>query len=122
MARVLIIEDDVEIAEMEREALQAEGHAVEVAQDGPTGVLSAQHFDPDVIVLDVSLPLFDGNAVLFGLQLNPSLCSIPVIVVSGQAGRLEDRSNERVARVLHKPFELRELADAVVELTGGVSA
>src|SRR5437870_2212708 len=116
MARVLIIEDDVEVAELEREALQAEGHAVEVAEDGPTGVLSAQHFQPDVIVLDVSLPLFDGNAVLFGLQLNPALRSIPVIIVSGQPGRLEGRSTEHVARVLHKPFELRELAEAVEEL------
>jgi DNA-binding response OmpR family regulator len=113
MATVLIIEDDPDIREVERQALEAEGHTVEVAGDGPTGVLAAQRIKPDLIVLDVALPLFDANAVLYGLDLNPGLRGVSVIVVSANVEHLDDRARARVAKIIPKPFDLDFFLESV---------
>src|SRR6476620_11475066 len=122
MSRILIIEDDPSVAELERQVLEAEGHAVEVTSDGPTGLLAAQREKPDVIVLDVSLPLFDGNAVLFGLELNPPLRNVAVVVVSGQVDLLERVSVGRATAVLRKPFDLDDLVRVVEQAAGDQGA
>jgi|GEM_PF-2178953 CheY-like chemotaxis protein len=113
MAKVLIIEDNQQVAEIERLALEEHSHQVQVAGDGPSGVLAARRMQPDVIVLDVALPLFDGNAVLFGLDLNPSLRQVAVVVVTGNVAQLEAAQRQRVAAILQKPFDIDAFLQAV---------
>ncbi len=113
MATVLIIEDDADIAYFERQALLAEGHTVEIAEDGPTGLLAAQRLNPDVIVLDVALPLFDANAVLYGLDLTPGLRGVSVVVVSANVEHLDERARARVEAIIPKPFDLDHFVKTV---------
>ena len=62
MPRILIVEDNADLAFGLRASLEAEGHAVEVAENGVAGLARARDFEPDLVVLDLSLPQLDGLA------------------------------------------------------------
>jgi two-component system, OmpR family, response regulator len=66
--RVLVVEDEDTLAQMLTMAFEYEGWAVQTAADGPGGVRAAREFKPDVVVLDVMLPGFDGLEVLARLR------------------------------------------------------
>jgi len=89
--RVLLIEDDEDLAEMYRLRLAADGYAVVIAPDGEDGVAAARSQAPDLIFLDVRLPRLDGVQVLERLRASPEACEIPVIVLTSY-GEPEIRS------------------------------
>ncbi len=61
--RVLLVEDDDLTRQAIRSALEGEGHAVEEAEDGLDGLLKALASKPDVVVVDIEMPVFDGYGV-----------------------------------------------------------
>ena len=63
MSRILVVEDELELANLIRRDLQHVGHQVTLAHDGPSAVRAAVADDPELIVLDVMLPGFDGLEV-----------------------------------------------------------
>jgi signal transduction histidine kinase/DNA-binding response OmpR family regulator len=77
-ARVLLIEDDAQAAELLRTQLIGAGYRVDVADSGETGLAAAGQQPPDAIVLDVTLPGIDGWEVIRRLKANPRLAGIPV--------------------------------------------
>jgi signal transduction histidine kinase/CheY-like chemotaxis protein len=79
---VLVVEDDVHIANVLRTYLEAEGYRVEVADDGPQAIELARAMTPFAITLDISLPKLDGWGVLNALKREPSTSHIPVVIVS----------------------------------------
>ena len=68
MTRVLIVEDEPDLAFGLRNNLEIEGYLVDVAADGPAGVAAARAVLPDVVVLDLMLPGMDGYRVLKQLR------------------------------------------------------
>ena len=62
--RVLLVEDEVPLADMVRRGLVAEGYAVQVTHDGPSGLAAASSGRHDVVVLDIMLPGLSGYRVL----------------------------------------------------------
>jgi signal transduction histidine kinase/DNA-binding response OmpR family regulator len=90
LARVLLIEDDAQSAELLQTQLTGAGYRVDVASSGETGLSSAAAHPPDAIVLDVTLPGIDGWEVIKRLKAEPRLADIPVffcsIVDEPQAG------------------------------------
>jgi DNA-binding response OmpR family regulator len=80
--RVLLIEDDEELAEMYRIRLTADGHAVSVVQDGESGLAALASAHADLVFLDVRLPNADGVEVLERLRAIPDLERTKVIVLS----------------------------------------
>jgi DNA-binding response OmpR family regulator len=80
--KVLVIEDDADIAEMYRVRLTADGYDVVVASDGEEGVSLAKNEAPDFIYLDLRLPKLDGFEVLERLRAMPTTAQIPVIILS----------------------------------------
>ncbi len=80
---VLIVEDDADFARTELEVARDRGFKGLVALRGDTGLALAREFRPDAIVLDMSLPVLDGWAVLDRLKRHPSTRHIPVHIVSG---------------------------------------
>lgn len=60
MQKILIVEDDQDIAELERDYLEANGYEVEIAGDGKEGVRKALEADVDLVLLDIMLPGLDG--------------------------------------------------------------
>jgi signal transduction histidine kinase/DNA-binding response OmpR family regulator len=81
-ARVLLIEDDAQAAELLYTQLTHAGYRVEVAESGEAGIVSAGNRPPDAIVLDVALPGIDGFEVIRHLKADARLAEIPVFFVT----------------------------------------
>jgi len=113
--RVLVIDDNVDVAEMLAEYLQQIGHAVVQAHDGPAGLEAAMRHQPEVIVCDLGLPGLDGYEVARSLRDMPKLRSSLLIAVSGY-GDAADREKARAAGFAHhitKPADPAELAHLI---------
>jgi two-component system, chemotaxis family, chemotaxis protein CheY len=115
--RVLVIEDERDIREGIAEALELDGHSVTVAENGARGLERAREDHPQVILLDLMMPVMNGWQFLDAQQRDPVLGHIPVVVVSARSSA---PARNVVAR-LTKPFELVHLLSAV-EAAGNVSA
>ena len=80
--RVLVIDDDPNTLELMQRLMSKEGYMVVTAQSGASGIEAAREFRPDVITLDVLMPVMDGWSVLGRLKNDPQLADIPVIMVT----------------------------------------
>lgn len=81
MSRVLIVEDDSAIAELERDYLRMDGFEVDITQDGPAGLERGLHGDFDLVLLDVMLPGMDGFEVCRRLR---EASDIPILMVTAR--------------------------------------
>jgi len=79
---VLLIEDDPAVLEMYRMKLSLDGYHVEVATNGEEGLNKARELHPDIIFLDIRLPIMDGFEVLQELRQRDDTAQIPVIILS----------------------------------------
>lgn len=79
---LLIVEDDVFLADLYKTKFGMEGFKVHVAYDGEKGLELARKHSPDVILLDIVLPKLDGFATLKGLKEDKGLSGIPVILLT----------------------------------------
>jgi DNA-binding response OmpR family regulator len=120
MAKILVAEDEKQIADMIVFKLTNSGHQVIRAQDGEQAMKLAQHDIPDLIMLDVMMPGIGGFEVLRRLKADPALRSVPVIMVTAKGHERDVLSGLRGGAVDYvvKPFSLKELA-ARVELALG---
>lgn len=89
MRKILVIEDDKFLGSAYRVKLAKAGFEVKLATDGNEGLAALQTFLPDLILLDLIMPVKDGFAVLAELKANPQWKNIPVIVASN-LGQKED--------------------------------
>jgi len=80
--KVLLIEDEEEVAELYRLKLSLDGYKVEIAQDGKRGLEKALEIKPDLIFLDIKMPEMDGFEVLKNLRANPETKTTPVVILS----------------------------------------
>ena len=108
-ARILIVEDDPDMAMGLRDNLQFEGYQVSVAPDGEKGLEAAGHVKPQVILLDVMLPGIDGFEVCRRLRAKGVKCPILMLTARGQeidkVRGLELGADDYIT----KPFGVREL-------------
>ena len=88
MSRVLVVEDNADLLFALRNALQVDGHDVDVATSGPDGVETALRVEPDLVILDVMLPGYDGYRVL--RQLRERDFQAPVLMLTAK-GEEEDK-------------------------------
>ncbi len=117
-ARVLVADDDPVSARFVASLLEERGYEVVVAGDGEHAVDAARKLRPDLIVCDVVMPYRDGFDVLRSVRAEPSLSSVPIVIVS-----MKDRE-EDIVRGLEagaddyvvKPFNARELLTRVRKL------
>jgi CheY-like chemotaxis protein len=113
--RVLVIDDNVDVAEMLAAYLQQIGYEVIQAHDGPAGLDAALQHQPEVIVCDLGLPGLDGYEVARTVRKVPYLRSSLLVAVSGY-GESADRERARIAGFSHhmtKPADPMELADLI---------
>lgn len=81
MEKILIVEDDRDIAELERDYLEANGYQVEIAPDGPSGEKKALEPEVDLVLLDIMLPGLDGFQVCRQIREKRN---IPILMVSAR--------------------------------------
>ena len=84
MARVLLVEDNVDLAYGLQNNLEIEGYEVVVAENGETGLRQAKEWDPDLIILDLMLPDLDGYRVLEHLRRTKILTPVLILTARGE--------------------------------------
>lgn len=83
--KVLVIEDNEQNLYLVRFLLEKHGFIVHEARDGMEGIALASNLLPDLILLDIQLPMLDGYAVAAQLRLDPALRNTPIIAVTSYA-------------------------------------
>lgn len=121
MKKILIVDDDERIAMALSIRLKAAGYEVEIARDGRKGLEAAKHGRPDLILLDIGLPLMDiwmplgvGYSVARRLK-SMDLGAIPIIFItaSKQSGLREAAREVGAAGLFEKPYDAEELLAAI---------
>ena len=117
---VLIVEDDRNIAELLQMYLEKEGYAVTVAEDGGKGLAKFRAIKPDLVLLDVMMPVMDGWAVCKAIRADSQ---VPIIMLTAK-GETDDKVaglKSGADDYVTKPFEMKELLariEAVLRRTG----
>ncbi|HET6369679.1 MAG TPA: response regulator transcription factor [Nitrospiria bacterium] len=116
--RILIVEDDPDIAKLIANYLNREGYAISTAQDGASGLKLAKGNSPDLLILDLMLPEIDGLEVCKALRGNPGTAALPIMMLTAK-GEESDRivglelgADDYVT----KPFSPKELVARVKAL------
>lgn len=86
-SRILIVDDQAELAAMMADLLSDAGYATRTAGDGRSALAEVQADPPDLLVLDVNMPEPDGFEVAAMLKADPATATIPIIMVSANDGR-----------------------------------
>ena len=106
--RVLLVEDDRDLADVTQAALTQQGLDVTVAYDGREGLQLAEREHPDVIITDLIMPVLDGLELI--RRLISGGTHAPVIAVSAVGSRLHSARELGAVEALGKPIDPRELA------------
>jgi len=111
MAKILLVEDNEMNRDMLSRRLERKGFTVEIAIDGSAGLAAARSGAPDLILMDMSLPIIDGWEATRILKADPATAKIPVIALTAHA-MAEDRAKAMAAGCDDfdtKPVELPRL-------------
>ena len=121
---VLVVEDDRNIAELLQMYLEKEGYAVTVAEDGGKGLSKFRAIKPDLVLLDVMMPVMDGWSVCRAIRAE---AQTPVIMLTAK-GELDDKVaglKQGADDYITKPFEMKEVLariEAVLRRSSGIAA
>lgn len=113
---ILIVEDDIFLAEIYQKKFEMEGFKVSIANNGQKGLADIKKKKPDIVLLDILLPKLDGFAVLEAVKADSSTKSIPIILLTnlGQKDDVQRGLEEGAADYLIKThFKPSEVVDKV---------
>ncbi|MCD6136906.1 response regulator [Candidatus Bipolaricaulota bacterium] len=112
---ILIADDDKKSIKLLRDVLQASGYSVAVARDGRETVALAQEQKPDLILMDIRMPVMDGIAAMKELRADPNTDRIPIIAITAHAMRGDKESfiQQGFDDFLAKPVDIHVLLDRV---------
>jgi two-component system alkaline phosphatase synthesis response regulator PhoP len=124
MSRVLVVEDDADIADLVRLYLQRAGHEVQCLHSGAEALRLMLESMPDVVVLDRMLPGVDGLEILRLVRTTPELEGIPILMLTARAAEAERIQGLEVGAddYVTKPFSAKELVARVAALLRRSSA
>jgi two-component system cell cycle response regulator len=127
MARVLVVEDQAENLDLMVYLLTAFGHEAPVARDGAEGIAVITRERPDLVVMDLQMPVMNGYEAASRLKEDPGLCAIPLVAVTAYA-MVGDRARIMAAGFdgyLTKPIDptvfVRELERYLISTAPGLS-
>ncbi|HSL21111.1 MAG TPA: response regulator [Vicinamibacterales bacterium] len=109
MGRILIADDDADLRESLRLLLEIHGHSVDEARNGEEALRRLDGPHPNVIVLDLMMPVMDGWQFRRAQLDNPMLAGIPVVVISAVPWHLQRLAELDARRIFSKPFDYDEL-------------
>ena len=115
---VLVVDDDADIRETLTLVLEDEGYAVASVANGEEALswLRSHEERPDVILLDLMMPIMDGMEFLKVQMVDPELSKIPVVVFTADSSVPHRQELSTVAGVLIKPVGIAELMDVLVRI------
>ncbi|MDH3600283.1 MAG: response regulator [Candidatus Tectomicrobia bacterium] len=125
LKRITCIEDDPDIRELTRIALQdIGGFTVDLCASGAEAIAKTPAFDPDIVLLDVMMPEMDGPETFRRLRAIQQLSEKPIVFMTAKVQPSEIKKYEEMgaAGVIMKPFDPMTLPDEIRSLWGCVSA
>lgn len=112
--RILVVEDDLSIRETLIEFLEGEGYLVSSSINGHEALKYLEKSSaPDVILMDLMMPVMDGHTFLKERLKSSSLLSIPTIVMSAEANALDKVKETQIQAFLAKPLDLDEIINTL---------
>lgn len=118
MKTILVVEDEFDVQQVVADVLRDEGYEVSVCSTGREALQRLSEFRPDVVLMDVMMPVLSGLQVLEVMRKTPGLDQVPVILMSETIPRGAEPASWQL--FLKKPFRLEHLLDAVTRLSGMV--
>jgi DNA-binding response OmpR family regulator len=117
--RILLVDDDAEIVESLRLALEANGYTVLVARDGNQGLALSERENPDLVILDMMMPKRSGFLVLEKMRRTREI-PLRVIMITANEGSRHKAYAEMlgVDDYIRKPFPMDRLIESVQRLIG----
>lgn len=109
--RVLVVDDNTDAADLLARALRMMGHETDTAHDGPTAIARADAFEPDVVLLDIGLPLMDGYQVARRIRTERPDILLVAITGYGQTSDVERAHEAGFDHHMVKPVELRAVRE-----------
>jgi len=121
MTNVLLVEDNGDNASALVRLLGRRGYSVVIAESGAAAVRLARDSKPDVILMDIGLPDFDGLEATRRIKADPDCAAIPVIALTAHALVEDQRAALEVGCIdfAPKPINLADLLDRITKATGG---
>jgi two-component system chemotaxis response regulator CheY len=114
---VLVVDDDPSIRDLLADELRYTGYSVIVARNGSEALDRLNMMTPDVIVLDLMMPVMDGWTFVEHYRDRAGRRSVPIIVVSAEGDLPPGYKALGVTAFLRKPFDLQELANCIAQVT-----
>ncbi|MBM3254944.1 MAG: response regulator [Candidatus Omnitrophica bacterium] len=119
--KILVVDDELDVLKVISFRLRKAGYEVITASDGQMALEVARENKPDLMLLDIRMPILDGPEVCLRIKNDESLKDIPVIFLTASGGDMvkKDKAGELKAQgFLTKPFEVQELLEAVRSFIG----
>jgi len=113
--KILVVDDDVDLVAVMKGTLESKPYEVIVAYNGKEGLEKAKKEKPDLILLDIMMPVMDGFNFAEQFSKEPSLTKIPVLALTSFSESLGQPFPFQVAEYLRKPLKPKELIAKVEE-------
>lgn len=120
MSRILVADDEPHILKLVTFTLSNHGYEVVTAADGEAATVLAEEQQPDLILLDVMMPIMNGYDAAKRIRENPATVHIPIVMLSAksQATEVAEGLNCGATEYICKPFTPKDLVQKVSELLG----
>ena len=121
--KVLIVDDEVDLANLLKINLEVEGFECSIAKNGKEGIEKAGVLQPDLILLDINMPVIDGYGVLSELKKNQETSKIPVIMCTTIKGdeNIKKAYSLGASNYVIKPFKPKEVIGKIRKVLGSCS-
>ncbi|HTC95495.1 MAG TPA: response regulator [Terriglobales bacterium] len=118
MKRILVVEDDAALREMIHDTLEVLGYEVDLAENGEQVLPRLAGNLPDLVLLDIQIPVFDGFSVLKRIRQTPQLAALKVVALSAFAMRGDDQKALAAGfdAYLTKPIAIADLRKKVQQM------
>jgi len=120
MNKILIVDDEYGLADIVAEILGESGYEVSLAINGKLGLLQMAMQKPDLVLLDLMMPVLDGQGMLLSMRANPEYREIPVIMMTALLEALP-QGEPLYQAALRKPFSQELLLETISRLLGANS-
>lgn len=117
-AKILVVDDEVNITQILEFSMGAEGYEVITASNGEEAIDKARKEQPDLIILDIMMPRIDGYEACRILKANPITKNIPVVLLTAKGRDIDKRLGYEVGATdyIVKPFSPNKLIERINEL------
>lgn len=117
MAKILIVDDSRTSRKMLRSILESSGHEIlDEAVNGQDGVQKFQALKPDVITLDITMPIVDGVEALKMIKALDGNAKVVMVTAAGQKNKMIDCIKAGANEFLTKPFDQQEILDVIAKM------